>query len=88
MLLNYLAVLFQLVGLTCWNQSFGAGAQKGWDRDQAFTPHLGFTEQVNKFILIITAKQSSLQNLDGYENSCLLSQAQAFDLKEHRPLFF
>lgn len=39
---------------------FGAGVEKGWDRDQAFTPHLGFTEQVNKFILIIAAKQSWL----------------------------
>lgn len=45
--LTDLTVLFQSIGLTCWNQSFGAGAQKGWDRDQVFTPHLGFTEQVN-----------------------------------------
>lgn len=44
-------MLFQLIGLTGWNQSFGAGTQKGWDRDQVFTPHLGFTEQVNTFIL-------------------------------------
>lgn len=90
LLLNYLTVLFQLLGFTCWNQNFGAGAQKGWFRDQAFTPPLGFTEQVNKFILITAAKQNWLQSPDGYENACLPLQDQAFHLKEQGlwPLFF
>lgn len=77
-------MLFQLIGLTCWNQNFGAGAQKGWFRDQVFTPPLGFTEQVNKFIFNIVAKQNWLQSPDGFENACLPSQDQAFHLKEHR----